>query len=71
MTIVCAATPNFGHFYPMSRIAIALQERGHTVHVISCDCERGRNAVPKTFEGTGVQFHLTKLEGDLEIEYIS
>jgi hypothetical protein len=59
LKIVCAATPNFGHMFPMSRIAISLQERGHEVHVISVDNERGRNGIQKLFDGSGVQLHLT------------
>ena len=38
LNIVCCATPNYGHMFPMSRIAIALKERGHTVHVVSMKC---------------------------------
>ena len=54
LKIVCCATPNYGHMFPMSRIAIALQEKGHEVHVISVDNERGRNGIPKMFTDTGV-----------------
>jgi UDP:flavonoid glycosyltransferase YjiC (YdhE family) len=43
----------------MSRIAIALQEAGHEVHLLTVDNERGRNGIPKLVEGTGIQLHLT------------
>lgn len=59
LKIVCAATPNYGHMFPMSRIAIALQQKGHDVHVISVDNERGRNGIPKLFEDSDVTLHLT------------
>ena len=59
LRIVCVATPNYGHMFPMSRIAIALQEKGHEVHVVTVDNERGRNGIPKLFDGTDVQLHMT------------
>ena len=59
LKIVCTCTPNYGHMFPMSRIAIALQDRGHEVHVITIDNERGKNGIPKLFADTGVQLHLT------------
>ena len=67
MTIVCCATPNYGHMFPMSRIAIALQEKGHTVHVVSMKCAKA-DGVPKIFEGTGVIVHLTESIGNLEYD---
>ena len=45
--------------FPMSRIALALHEAGHEVHVVSVDNERGRNGIVKMFDGTGVDLHLT------------
>ena len=43
----------------MSRIAIALQSKGHEVHVCTIDNERGKNGIPKLYTDTGVQLHLT------------
>jgi hypothetical protein len=40
--------------FPMSRIAIALQEAGHEVHAVSVDNDRGRNGLPKLFTDSGV-----------------
>lgn len=59
LKIVCCATPNYGHMFPMSRIAIALKERGHEVHVVTVDNERGRNGIPKLYTDTGVTLHMT------------
>ena len=43
LNIVCVATPHFGHMYPMSRIAIALKDKGHNVQLVSVDNSRGKN----------------------------
>ena len=59
LKIVCCCTPNYGHMFPMSRIAIALQSKGHEVHVCTIDNERGKNGIPKLYTDTGVQLHLT------------
>ena len=54
LKIACVATPNYGHIFPISRIAIACQEKGHEAHLFTVDNERGRNGIPKLVEGTGV-----------------
>ena len=52
----------------MTRIAIALAEKGHEVNFVSIDCKRGRTSLPKMLDGTGVKLHLTPTEGNLEVE---
>jgi hypothetical protein len=36
--------------------------------MVSVDCTRGRNSLPKMMEESGVQLHLTETVGNLEIE---
>jgi len=55
--------------FPMSRIAIALQEKGHEVHVVSMQCAKA-GGVPKIYDGTGVTVHFTASEGNLEYDDI-
>ena len=58
-------TPNFGHFKPISWIAIAAHERGHECHIVSVDNERGRNALQKHLPPE-IKLHLTPgMEMDL------
>jgi hypothetical protein len=45
LKMVFAVTPNFGHFFPMSRIALACHKQGHECHIISVDNERGRSSL--------------------------
>lgn len=59
LKIVCCCTPNFGHMFPMSRIAIALQDKGHEVHVITVDNKYAREKTPKLYADTGVTLHHT------------
>ena len=67
LTIVCCATPNYGHMFPMSRVAIAAKEKGHTVHVVTMKCAKA-GGVPRIFEGSGVELHLTENAQNLEYD---
>ena len=69
MTVVCCVTPNYGHMFPMSRIAIELQDRGHNVHIVTLKCAKAAG-VPKIFEGTGVTVHMTESIGNLEYDEV-
>ena len=59
LKMVFVVTPNYGHFFPMSRIAVAASEKGHECHIVSVDNERGRTGLQKHLDGTAVQLHLT------------
>ena len=58
LKIVCMAVVNFGHMFPLLRIADALLERGHEVHIVSCGNTQGKAKIPKLYEGMDVTIHL-------------
>ena len=45
LKMVFVVTPNYGHFFPMSRIAVAAAEKGHECHIVSVDNQRGRTGL--------------------------
>ena len=45
LKMVFVVNPNYGHFFPMSRIAVAAAEKGHECHIVSVDNERGKNGL--------------------------
>lgn len=45
LKMVFVVTPNYGHFFPMSRIAVHAAEKGHECHIVSVDNERGRSGL--------------------------
>ena len=59
LKVCLVGPPNYGHMFPISRIASALVERGHDVHVVSINNKVGAEKMPKLYEGMGVTLHLT------------
>ena len=58
LRIVCMAVVNFGHMFPLLRIADALVERGHEVHIVSCGNKQGKEKIPMLYKGMDVKIHL-------------
>ena len=58
LKIVCMSVINYGHMIPMLRIADALLERGHELHIVSCGNTEGKKRIPKLYEGMDVTIHL-------------
>lgn len=46
--------------FPLSHLARGLDAKGHELHLVSINSVKGRESVPKTFEGINAQIHLTE-----------